>query len=156
MTAVVTKEDIKGNVVTLSGDLKNLSKIENGFIEVEGDAFYKTLPEGLDEKTVKTVLSHKADVVAALTLLTGEVGEETLKKDKSMESVSAHMKFGKFGDVNTSYTRSQVGRKTPTDPTEVTRYGTTSIRVREFSGRPRGELKKVRTMLTERAEKLFK
>lgn len=155
-TVAATNNDVSPRVVLLAGEYKNDAKIEEGSVSVNKDAFFKNLPEGVTKEMVESVAMARDEAVAALTLLTGEVAEEQLKKNKDLNSVTGTLGFGKRGDATASYTRSVVGRKSVTDPTEVTRYGSTQVRVRDFSSKPRGDLNKVRTMLKERAESLFK
>tara|TARA_B100000700_G_scaffold155074_1_gene172231 strand:+ start:20046 stop:20501 length:456 start_codon:yes stop_codon:yes gene_type:complete len=148
--------DISPNVNKLAEQFQGqMEQGEGGVLNLPAKAYEQSLPEDLSMDTVKRVKSHDEDVVAALTLATGRQGEQMMKNDKGLQSVSSSMKFGKFGDVNVQYDRAKVGPKSITDRTEVTRYGQTQARVRTFAGKPRGDLKKVRETLASNAEKLF-
>lgn len=148
--------DIKKEIVDLSSTLKTgMSVGDDGVIKTEAGLYEKTLPEGLDMDTVKKVYGHTEDLTAALTLATGDLGEEVLKKNKKLDSVSSELKIGKHAEINVGYLRSQQRPKSVQDRTMVTQYGVTTARVKTFAQKNRGELKKVRTMLSDRATGLF-
>jgi hypothetical protein len=153
--------EVKPHIQEMAKTLKKGMKVgDGGAITSEPDLYEKTLPEDLPMDTVKRVYGHTEDVVAAMTLATGQLGEEALKKNKKLDSVSSEMKIGKHGDISVGYLRSETRTtRNPSDqsqpPKDVTKYGVTIPRVRTYAQKNRGELKKVRTMLSEKAEKLF-
>lgn len=153
--------EVKQHVQDMAKVLKKGMKVgDGGAITSEADLYEQTLPEDLPMDTVKRVYGHTEDVVAAMTLATGQLGAEALKKNKKLDSVSSEMKIGKHGDISVGYLRSQTTTvRNPSDPSQpardVTKYGVTVPRVRTYAGKNRGELKKVRTQLSEEAEKLF-
>lgn len=154
--------EIKPQITELAGKLKSgLTLGDGGVITADKDLYEKTLPDDLDMTTVKKVYGHTEDVVAALTQATGEIGEEAMKKDKKLESVSSELKIGRHAEINVGYLRHQDQKirdlQNPQNPPkEVRKFGVTTARVKTFGQKNRGELKKVRTHLAERAESLFK
>lgn len=148
--------DISQNVTKLADQFQGqMEEADGGVLNLPAKAYEQSLPEDLPMETVKRVKSHDEDVVAAMTLATGRKGEEMMKSDKKLQSVSSNLRMGKFGDVSVQYDRSKTGPKSVADRTEVTRFGQTQARVRTFAGKPKGELKKVREGLAANAEKLF-
>lgn len=148
--------EVKTHIRQLADTLKtNLTIGEAGVISAPADLYEKTLPEGVDMSTVSKVYGHTEDLAAALTLATGEMGETALKADKKLESVSSEMKIGKHGTIAAQYARMATRPKSPTDRTPVTHYGVTQTKVTTVAAKNRGELRKVRDSLAERAAKLF-
>lgn len=153
----------------VSQDVKDLAKtLESEMTLGDGgalvfkdkDTYEKTLPEGLEMETVDNLYKHNEKLTAALTLATGNLGAAALKKDKKLDGVTSELKIGKHADISVGYLRSQEQRipnfqDKSKAPEVVTRYGVTTTRVRTFAQKNKGELKKVRTMLGEQAEKLF-
>lgn len=153
--------EIKANVVTLAEKLeKGMTLGEGGNITVEKDLYEKTLPENLSLDMVKQVYGHTEDLIAAQTLATGRIGEEAMKKDKKLESVSSELPLDKFGKISVGYLRSQEqtirNLQNPSEPPKkVIKYGVTSQRVTTFGQKNKGQVKKVREELAERGAKLF-
>lgn len=153
--------EIKPHIVTLANDLKaGLTLGDGGVITADKDLYERTLPDDLDLATVKKVYSHTEDLVSGLTLATGEMGEAAMKKNKKLDSVSSELKIGKYAEINVGYLRSQEqtirNMQNPKEaPRQVTKFGVTTARVKTLGQKNRGELKKVRASLTERAESLF-
>lgn len=154
--------EIKPHITALSTKLKEGMKLgDGGVITTDKDLYEKTLPEDLNMDTVKKVYGHTEDLVAAMTLATGEIAEGAMKKDKKLDAVSSELKIGKHAEVNVGYLRSQQQKirdlQNPQNPPrEVVKYGVTTARVKTLGQKNRGELKKVRSQLAEKAEKLFK
>lgn len=154
--------EIKPHITALAKDLKAGMKLgDGGVISADKDLYENTLPEDLTMDTVKKVYGHTEDVVAAMTLATGELGEAAMKKNKKLDSVSSELKIGKHAEINVGYLRSQEqtirNMQNPKEPPKkVTKHGVTTARVKTFGQKNRGELKKVRAHLAERAEGLFK
>lgn len=147
---------LKETTLALAKRFKDESDIKDGgVIETPKGLYEDTLPEDLPIDLVNKVMAHNESVVAAFTQATGDIGEETLKKNKDLDSVSANMKLGKFGTVDANYQRSVTGPKSVADRTPVTRHGVTQVKVKTFAGKNSGELKKVRDSLRERADGLF-
>lgn len=128
---------------------------EGGLNTVPKEVYEEHLPEGVDMKTVESVMGHNERMTAALTLANGEYALDAMKKDKSLQKVSTTMKYGKFGEATSSLERSAEGRKSVADPTIITRYGVTSTKVKTTAGKNRGDLKKVRESLAQQASDLF-
>ena len=153
----------------VSQEIKDLAKtLESEMTLADGGAFVfknkdtyeKTLPDGLEMDTVNRLYTHNECLTAALTLATGHLGAEALKKDKKLDAVTSELKIGRHADISVGYLRTQEQRipnfqDKSKAPEVVTRYGVTTTRVRTFAQKNRGELKKVRTLLSEEAAKLF-
>jgi hypothetical protein len=154
--------EIKPYVTALATELKAGLKLgEGGVINADKDLYEKTLPDDLDMETVKKVYGHTEDLVASLTLATAQIGEEAMKKNKKLDSVSSELKIGKHVEINVGYLRSQNqtirNMQNPTEaPREVTKYGVSTARIKTFGQKNRGELKKVRAHNAAVGEKLFK
>lgn len=159
--------DINPRVNELAGKLKGKMTLEkDGVIGIEKGTYEETLPEELTMKTVQAVYRHNEDLVSALTLATAEMAEPAMKKDKKLEQVSSELPVeGKgvrsMGAINVGYIREQERTvRNPAKPDEpakqVTSYGVTTARISTFGSRNRGELKKVKSLLSDRAEGLFK
>lgn len=155
--------EVSQRVKDLAKSLKGEMTLKDGGAFVfkdEKTAYENTLPEHLNMKTVDEVYKHNEDVTAALTLATGELGADALKKNKKLDGVTSELKIGKHADISVGYLRSQEQRipnfqDKSKPPEKVTRYGVTTTRIRTFAQKNKGELKKVRTQLSEQAEKLF-
>lgn len=129
---------------------------EQGLINVANGAYEETLPEDLTMDQVKKVYRHTEDVVAGLALANGELGENIVQNNTNVNTVSAEMKIPRHVEMHAQYNKKTTGPKSVQDRTPVDRYGTTQVRVKTLGQQPnRGEFKKVRSHLQERAEKLF-
>ena len=150
--------EISDIVTSLAATLKgDMSMEDGGVITLKGDAFESTLPDGLSMSDFNAANGHVENVVAALTLATGQMGEGAMKKNKSLESVSSEMKLGKHGSISVGYVRNQEGTKSPTDRTPVTRHGIATTRLVTIASKSnRGQLKKVRSYLSSHAAEMFK
>lgn len=154
--------EVKPHIKDLAKTIKAGMKLgDGGAITTEADLYERTLPEDLSMETVSKVYGHTTDVVAAMTLATGELGAEALKKNKKLDSVSSEMKIGKHADISVGYLRSKTSTvRNPADPSQppkdVTKYGVTDVRLRTYAQKNRGDLKVVRNFLSENAEKAAK
>lgn len=153
--------EVKPNIVQMANTLKEgMTAADNGVLSTESDLYKKILPEDMPSETYEKALSHMKDSVAAMTLATGELGEEILKKNKKLDSVSSELKVGNHADISVGYLRSQTTTvRNPADssqpPKDVTKHGVAIPRLRTKAQKNQGELKKVRAHLAERGEKLF-
>jgi methyltransferase-like protein len=154
--------DVKPRITALAKELKAGMKLgDGGVIEADKDLYEKTLPDDIDLDTAKKVYSHTEDLVAAQTLATSQIGEEAMKKNKKLDSVSSELKVGKHAEINVGYLRSQQqtirNMQNPKEaPKQVTKYGVTTARVKTLGQKNRGELKKVKADIAARAESMFK
>lgn len=151
-------DEINPQIRSIANTLKEHAEIDEstGTVSMPKGTFEQTLPEDLDMKTVKKVYGHTEDVTAALTLATGEIGEDVLKRNKKIDGISSELKIPRHLEMSASYNRHTVGPRSVTDRTPVDRYGTTSARVRTSAQNyTRADMKTVRSHLARRAEKLF-
>lgn len=103
--------DIKPHVIALAAKLKPGLKLgEGGVIIADKDLYEQSLPDELTMDSVNAVYAHTENLVAGLTLATGEIAEEAMKKDKKLDSVSSELKIGKHAEINVGYLRSQQQR----------------------------------------------
>lgn len=152
---------IKSETRELADKLKNGMAIDdNGIITTEKDLFQSTLPEDLDMKTVNRVFDHTAELTSAMVLATGELGEDALKKNKKLDTVSSNLKMSRHGEITTKYDR-RIERtvRNPQDPNakprQVVQWGVTTPRIKLSASKNSGDLKKVRQTVMENAEKAF-
>ena len=150
-------QDVSERIRTMADTIKSNAEIDdNGVITIDKEVFKKTLPDEVSEKQVKSVFNHTDDLTAAVTLATGEMGEQFVKKNKNSEKVSSTMRIGNQAKVGAEWRKSKTGPKSVQErDTQVTRFGVTRPYFRVNSDRDRGELKKVKAHLKERAENLF-
>jgi hypothetical protein len=142
--------DIKESILALAEKLKaDMVLSEDGVVTVSEDTFEKTLPEGLDMKTVKAVQDHTANLVSATGYALGQVGIGAFKKDKRLEQVSVEFAAGK-DSIGGVFQRSKEVRN-PTDGSSATKYGILSMKMTVNAHANKGSLKKVRTALSNMA-----
>jgi len=150
-------DQINERVRKIADTIKNEAEIDedSGFVTTPKDTYEKTLPDDLDMKTVKKVYGHTENYVAGLVLANAEIGED-LHKKKDHQYVETNSEIPRHVKFTSGWTASKEQRKTPTDPTMVTRHGVTFSRVHTKAQDPnRGELKKVREHARERARKML-
>lgn len=136
---------------------KNFKVGTGGVVEVPDDLYESTLEDaGLDMKTIKKVQDHNTNVLCASGLALGEVGMNSMKKDKKLEQVSVSFKAGK-DTISSSFQRSkEVPVNAPGEPRKTTvKHGVMNNSYTTWGAGNKGTLKKVRQHLSDEAAKIL-
>lgn len=138
-------------VQNLSQKLKEDYKLgDSGVVEVPVDIFEKTL-EGTDltMEIIEQYHNHRDNVLAASGLALGEVGIDAFKANKDLAQVSVEIPVGK-DTIGSTFAQS---KQVPDGQGgQQTKYGVLSSRYQANGAANKGELKKVRTHLSEMAK----
>lgn len=141
------KEEVRGIADFIKKQLKHKS---GGEMEVPEDVYEKTLPEGLDLKTVKKVQKHNSNFVAAAELANGEKGLDLMKKEKDIDRVHSRFKVG-ADRVDTLIDRSR--EKPDGDGGKTEQFGVSDTSFTVAAAGNKAALKQVRSSLAEQAKK---
>jgi len=145
-TEIKLKQDIVDLSKLIAGEIK-INK--DGIVEVPEDLFEKTLPENISLNQVRDVQRHCGNVLAASLHALSEPAIDAFKKDKKLESVSMSYKVG--DDVQSHVIeRSRMTGAPGGEKTARFGYSVSKHDVRA-SGSNRGELKKVRQLISNMA-----
>lgn len=157
--------EIKEHIRSMANAYKDNCTAADGGVLVEkekGVVVRKALEiAGIEEKTYKQVLGFHGDLLAGMTLGAGEMAEKVLSKDKKLDNVSGSIDLMNQGSMKFGYQR-KVTRmvRNPADPSqparESTTYGAVTNNMSFRASKNSGQLKVVRTALSESAMKLFK
>lgn len=149
------KQETKDLAARIKPEIKLNEKTGVGVISPE--LYEKLLPEGLTKKMAESFQAHNSSLIAATTYALGEIGVPAMKKNKDLDSVSVEMPtVGKdyIGvKINRSRTVPEGGRDGVSGT--KTKYGTTSIEMNVYASKPRGELSKVKSWISEQADAAF-
>lgn len=155
------KPTIKDEVRSIANTVKKSLTLDkaSGVFSVEGDPYKDTLPDDLTMKTVISVHDHDANFVAGSTLAFGELSIEAMSKDKKLTQTEVHIPTDRRNmvDITMDRHRSYTDRMTdPANPKPVEKYGVINASFDFKPGKNTGQVKQVREMLGEAAEKAFK
>lgn len=132
---------------------KSMTIAEGGIVEVPKDFYESLLPEGVSLKDVQKVQQANSTIIAGVGLALGDVGLAAFKKDKKLEQLSVSVNAGK-DKLEVGLSRSRTSRN-PTDGSEIVKHGVLSANWRVAAAGNRGDFKKVRDNVAERAAKMF-
>lgn len=146
------KKDIRAMADAIKKDLK-VAEATAGSAAVLADenVYEKTLESsGLTPEIVKKVQTHNSKFVPAATLAVGEVAQEAMKKDKSLNEVAFDQPMGK-DKLTITHTREVEGPEG-----EEPKYGETFVNYRVQALESKTSLNAVRKHLRESAREAFK
>ena len=151
--------DIKKEVVDLAAVLKKEIKVDNktGIATITDGIYEKNLPDGLTKTAIEQLQAYNTRMAAAATLAVGEIGCDTFKKHKDLDSIDLEVPLIGKDRLNISFDRSrQVPLRGENGVTGTqTKYGSASVSYDMYGTGPRGELKKVKQYLAEQALAAF-
>lgn len=144
--------DIKQETRDLANKIAKEIKIDpkTGQTAVTEGLYVSTLPEGVTKELVEKVDHHNTVFPAAAYLALGEAALPVLKKHKDLKEVTIEIPTVGKSKFEGVFERSSQVRAPGQEPT--TKYGTGSMKL-DFYGasQSRGEFKKVRDFLTDKA-----
>lgn len=151
------KPAIATEVLDLSKKLITELKVKDGVTEVADGLYVKTLPEGLDEKTVKAVSKHNSNFIAASAHAVGHLAIEAMSKDKKLDTVSAHIPTIGYDYVDLAVSRSKSYVNPQDKDNPIVKQGAIDVKYHVQGGVAKaGQLKHVRAALAEEASKALK
>lgn len=131
----------------------NLALDGTSIKEKEGHgAYYGSLPEELDKKTVEAVANYNSRFITASHIAIGEMAAECFNKNKDATEVEAELGyFGKSDKINVSVSREKVYQNhmaTGDQPKEITKHLVMKTSVSSTSAKGYG-LKSIRDSMSE-------
>lgn len=121
--------EVKPEIESIAAMLRKSAKVnaEKHVVEFDENVYKESLPEGLDEKTVKQVAHHNQNFALAQTLVTGELAIEHLKENADVPDVRSTINIP-AGKTTAVVSRSAELRNIQTGEVS-TKYGYTSTRI---------------------------
>jgi hypothetical protein len=152
--------DIKKPVTDLAAAFKKEITLDakTGIATITPDTYEKLLPATITKESIEALQEYNSNVVAAATLALGELSIPAMKKHKDLDDVKLEIPMIGKDTLNVSFARA---RQVPNpqrgdgDPATLTKFGSASVSFDMYSTGPRGELKKVKALLTEQAKAAF-
>lgn len=152
------KKGVNPEVLNLSKQIVTELKVKaDGVTDVADGIYVKTLPEGLDEKIVRSVSKHNSNFVAATAHAVGHLALEAMSKDKKLNTVTAHVPTigHDYVDVAVHREKSFVNPQDKDNP--IVKQGAVDLKYHVQGGVAKaGQLKHVRAALAEEAAKALK
>lgn len=135
---------------------------ENGFdpskskTSIGSDVYYETLPEGITKDVLKKVNDHKTAYAAAGVLVAGEQANAHGKDHKDFEEHT--FRFGLHGRDHLDVVwKRETTTINPQTKEPMVKHGVVTAKIREHaSNNGAGEIKQIRSYLSEQAEKFYK
>lgn len=145
--------NIPESIVALAQLAKEKMKVgEGGVIEVPKDFYEELLPDDLTMAQVKKVQEHNSNLVSAVGLAVGELGNKEFGKHKKFDEVSVEFNANK-DKIGLNYQRS---KQVPDGSGgQQTKYGILSARYQVAGASNKGSFKKVRDWLSNTAADSF-
>lgn len=141
---------INDNVRLIADALAKNAQVDNssGDVVFEKGAWETTLPEGVDAGAVKAVHEARDNFIAGVSLALGELGAKASKENPELTQVSTATQFFK-DDLTAKVLRSRTSVN-PAKPGEtITKQGASSSNYTARGGKNSGQLKVVRTAVSE-------
>lgn len=153
-----SKKTVSPEVSELTDKLMNdLTVAANGITDVKPDLFIRTLPENLDEKTVRAVNKHTTNFIAASANAVGKLAVAAMAGDKKMSTVTAHIPTVGHDYVDIAVHREKTFVNPQDKDHPITKQGAVDIKYHVQAGAPKaGQLKTIRALLAEEAAKALK
>ena len=155
----MTVTAIKQEIIDLSNLLKKeiTLDVKTGVAVITPDTYERLLPTGITKEHVESIQQYNTDMAAAAVLTIGELSNPAMKKHKDLDRVHLSMPMVGKDMMNVSYDRS---RQVPSRGEDgvagiKTMFGAASVSIDMYATGPRGELKKIKTMLKEQAFEAF-
>lgn len=151
-TKETTKPVVKSEVADLAELIRKDIKLDHtsGVATVSADLYVKTLPEGLSKEVVQQVQQHNSLFAAAGLLALGEESIATMKKHKGLDKTSLEVGATGKDSFSFQFARSKEVRDVSSGETS-TKFGAGSVGFNMYGVGSRGEVKKVKNLLAERA-----
>lgn len=144
--------EIKAEIVQLADKIKKEITIDGstGVATVPKELYANTLPDGLTVDTIKQLQDHNSQFAAASYMALGEASIPVMKKHKDLDRSTLDIPTVGKDHFSLTFDRSgEVRAPGGGDPKTV--YGTGRVAFNMYGTKNRGELSKVRDMLSEKA-----
>lgn len=144
--------------ITLKPETETLTKLiqdglkidKSGAVTVEENLYAKTLPEGVTIEQVAKIDEHNTLFAAAALNALGNAALPVMKKNANIEQVAAFIPTAGKSGFDAKFVRDTESRNPKTN--EITKgHGGASIKFDFYGTGSRGELKKVKSMLADKA-----
>lgn len=153
--ATVIKQDILDLEKLLA---KEMTIGKDGVITVAEGTYIKLLPASVTEEQALELQAYNTRLAAAATLAVGNMAIPAIKKDKALDRVTMNMTtLGKdYLAVTFDRSRQVPSRDADNVPNGTKdKFGMTTVEYGMYGAKSRGELLKVKTMLSEMATAAF-
>ncbi len=129
---------------------------KSGVCTEKTESFEACLPEDLSIDTVRRVVDHNANFVAAGALAFGELAVAAMSKNKSLTEASAELKMVSRDSVSFVMEREHTYQNRLGSGDSVTKHGVITSNYHVKGGKNSGQLKAVRSHMNEIAAKALK
>lgn len=150
---------LKPAVTELAARIKKEIKIDpkSGIGTIDKDFYATTLPDGITVPLIEKLQDHNTIFAAAGALAFGEASETILKKNKDLPSTELEISTVHKDGFELKYDRSRSVPSRNADGTTGTRiaHGLLRMGYRTYGAESVGELKKVKSILSESAAKVL-
>jgi hypothetical protein len=147
---------ISEEVLALSAAYRKEMTIDatTGVGSVPASVYAANLPATVTVEIIEDLQKYNTQAVAALTLATGESGIESMQANKTLDNVKVVMPMVGKDSMTSYFDRS---RQVPDGDEGNTKsaFGTTRTSIDNYSTGSRGDFKRVKTLLSEKAAAAF-
>lgn len=154
---------IDPKILAYSDLLEQASKFEhikgnqNATVKASEDAIEKILPEGITKEIYRTVSEFTGDLASAASYMLGKMSIPEMKKHSEIESVTFELPLTGKDKIVAQFDRTTTypGKNEAGEQVTKTKFGSSSVKIDMYDVGPRGELKKIKQLLSEQAASVF-